>query len=154
LLPNTAKTQSLVIDASVLMAAVSPSEIRHADAKALLVAAHAKSVVLQEPVQFMLEIWASFRRRPRDLQQLGFMTLTSPVHMNLWPMAEADVQGFMTWLSANFPAIIPTRGGDLAYVWTALKCNVPLVSLDVGLQGYSGSDVTVADPKAALQFLP
>lgn len=46
----------VVVDTSVLVAAVSPQEIRHAESLDFLKEVHRRRVVLEEPAQFLLEL--------------------------------------------------------------------------------------------------
>ena len=143
--------KSVSVDASVLIAAASPREAGHLDAKTFLTEAHSKRAVLDVPIQFLFEVFAAFRRSPRDVAQLSFMA--DPMNMNLRTMTVDDSQEFVAWLAAAFPGQVPTRGGDLMYVWVAWKFKVPLVSLDVGMQQYSAAGLTVLGPKGALSLL-
>ena len=141
---------SVSLDASVLLAAVSPSEPSHEDAKDFLTQLHQRQLTVQVPAQFMLEIFAAFRRSPRDTNQLGFMTKANPMQLKLLCLGEAEVTDLIAWLSQAFPQRVPTRGGDLAYLWVAWKFHIPLVSLDGGMLRYSGPDAEVISPAQGL----
>lgn len=140
----------VVVDASVVVAAVSPQEIRHAESLDFLQEAHRRRVVLEEPAQFLLELYAVFTRTPRQLRQLGFMTEEDPISFNLKSLGTDEVQRLLAWLSSTFPGKCPTRGGDLAYAWIAWEAKLPLVTLDPGLHQFRGSGLDIYYPSDLL----
>jgi predicted nucleic acid-binding protein len=138
---------NLIIDASVVIAAVSPSETGHVEALEFLQRAHTAHAVFHEPPQFLLELYAVLTRRPRELRQLGFMIETDPMVLNWTPLAEPQVQRLLNWLTSNCPGKCPTRGADLAYVSSAVEVKLPLVTLDAGLQSFRSCGLDVCTPR-------
>jgi predicted nucleic acid-binding protein len=137
----------VVIDASVVVAAVSPSEPGYPEALEFLKRAHSTHAILHEPPQFLLELYAVLSRRPRELRQLGFMTEDDPLVVRWAPLGEAEIQNLLAWLTSNCPGKCPTRGADLAYVSTALRSPLPLVTLDSGLLSFRSCGVDVYAPQ-------
>jgi predicted nucleic acid-binding protein len=138
---------NLVIDASVVVAAVSPPEAGHVEALEFLQSAHTSHAVFHEPPQFLLELYSVLTRRPRELRQLGFMTETDPMILNWNPLAEPQVERLLAWLTSNCSGKCPTRGADLAYVSSALESQLPLVTLDRGLQSFRSCGLDVWAPR-------
>jgi hypothetical protein len=136
----------IVVDICVVVAAVSPKETRHAESLDFLQEAHRRRVVLEEPAQFLLELYAVLTRTPRQLRQLGFMTEEEPISLNLKPLGTEEVQRLLAWLSSTFPGKCPTRGGDLAYVWAAWETKLPLVTLDCGLHQFRSPGLDIYYP--------
>ena len=138
---------NLIIDVSVVIAAVSPSEPGHVEALEFLQRAHTSHAVFHEPPQFLFELYAVLTRRPRELRQLGFMTETDPMVLKWTPLGEPQVQRLLNWLTSNCPGKCPTRGADLAYVSSAVEAKLPLVTLDAGLQSFGSCGLDVYAPR-------
>jgi predicted nucleic acid-binding protein len=85
-------TSPLVIDASVLVAAVSPPEPGHEEALLLFRRIHEGRIAVMLPRQFFLEVYAAFSRNPRQVKALGFMTVDKPIKIQFCPLGEAEVQ--------------------------------------------------------------
>ena len=127
---------AIVVDASVVVAAVSPDELGYSESLALIREIHRRRVVLMEPPQYLLELYAVLTRSPRQLRELGFMTHDAPVVIEFRPLDDRELEHALGWLSSTFPGECPTRGGDLTYVWVAWQEAVPLVTLDAGLHKF------------------
>jgi hypothetical protein len=137
----------VVIDASVVVAAVSPTEDGHAEALEFLKRAHFTHATLHEPPQFLLELYAILSRRPRELRQLGFMTEEDPLVIRWAPLGEPEIQQLLAWLTSSCPGKCPTRGADLAYVSASLRGTIPLITLDGGLQSFRFCGLDVHAPQ-------
>jgi predicted nucleic acid-binding protein len=136
----------LVIDVSVLIAAVSTEEPRHEESHRFLKEIHKRKHPLREPAHFLLELYAVLNRRGRELKQLGFMTETDPLSIAFHGIGEPEVQRMLEWLMKNCPGRTPTRGADLAYLIVALETNGRLVTLDKGLMEYRSCGANVYYP--------
>lgn len=139
----------LIVDVSVVMAALSPHEGGHNDAFQLLKRAHAARAVLREPPQFLLELYAVLTRKPRQLRELGFLTDVDPMIIKFTPLGQSEVQSLVDWLIRHCPGKCPTKGADLAYVSAALETRLPLVTLDAGMQTFRSCGLDVCGPKEA-----
>jgi predicted nucleic acid-binding protein len=143
--------RSLVIDVSVLVAAVSPSESSHDEASQFLNEVHKRKPSLREPAHFLLELYAVLSRNPRQLQQLGFLTLHDPLEIEFHGIGAGEVQRLLAWLAANAQGRVSTRGADLAYLIVALENRCRLVTLDKGLLEYQKYGADVCSPRKALE---
>ena len=139
-------TTDVVLDVSVVIAAVSPDEVCHSESLRFVQAVHRHRLSLEVPAHFLLELYAVLNRSPRELRQLGFMTEENPVALRLKTIGEAEVQEVLAWVSAQLPGKSPTRGADLAYVWVARASGLPLVTLDKGLHFFTSAGVSVYYP--------
>jgi predicted nucleic acid-binding protein len=142
----------LVLDVSVVIAAVSPTEVRHSESLRFLQTVHRHRFSLEVPAHFLLELYAVLARSPRELRQLGFMTEENPVALRLKTIGEAEVQEILAWVSSELPGKSPARGADLAYVWVARKSGLPLVSLDEGMHTFTSAGVNVYYPGDLLKI--
>ena len=142
----------VVLDASVVVAAVSPTESRHVESSRFLKVIHQHRLGVEVPAHFLLELYAVLNRSPRELRQLGFMTEENPVVLRLKAIGEAQVQEILAWVSANLPGKSPTRGADLAYVGVARESGLPLVSLDRGIHQFTSAGVAVYYPDDLLRL--
>lgn len=136
----------MVVDASVVVAAVSPNEDRHEESLAFLRELHRRQIVLLEPPQFLLELYAVLNRSPRQLQELGFMRQDNALTIEVRSLGIGELQRFLDWATATFPGRSPTGGADLAYVSVALETRAALVTNDRGLHEFGGRDVTIHYP--------
>jgi len=136
----------VVLDTSVVIAAVSPSEERHSEALQFLHIVHRSRVSVHAPAHFLLELYAVLSRSPREVRQLGFMTEDEAIAVRLRTVGEAEAQATIAWVSSQMPGRSPTRGADLAYAWVARATGLPLVTLDKGLHEFTGYGVRVYYP--------
>lgn len=136
----------VVLDASVVIAAVSPAEPRHLECSRLIRMIHEHGQVVEVPALFLLELYTILTRSPRELRQLGFMSRENPVVLRLRSIGEDEVQAIIGWASENLTGRSPTRGADLAYVGVARAAGLPLVSLDRGLHEFNSVGVAVRYP--------
>ncbi len=136
----------IVLDVSVVIAAMSPGEAFHSESLRFIQAVHRHRLTLEVPAHFLLELYAVLTRSPRELRQLGFMTEIDPVPFRLRAIGETEVQEMLAWISSQLPGKSPTRGADLAYVWVARASRLPLVSLDKGLHQFTSAGVSVCYP--------
>jgi|CXWL01.1.fsa_nt_gi predicted nucleic acid-binding protein len=136
----------VVLDVSVVIAAVSPAEVRHAESLRFVQAVHGRRLSLEVPAHFLLELYTVLNRSPRQLRQLGFMTEENPVAFRLRTIGQAEVQETLAWVSSQLPGKSPTRGADLAYAWVARTSGLPLVTLDKGLHQFTGAGISVYYP--------
>jgi predicted nucleic acid-binding protein len=143
-------SQGYVLDNSVVVAAVSPAEPRHAESLAFLTAGHQRKVPVYVPAFFMLEMYAAYSRTPRELRVLGVFTEVNPLQFEMEPIDAAFVQEITTWLIAVMPGQVPTKGADLAYLGVARRRGLPLVTLDGGLHRFKGAGVDVCYPSELL----
>ena len=139
-------TTDVVLDASVVIAAVSPAETRHAESLPFVRAVQQRRLALEVPAHFLLELYAVLNRSPRELRQLGFMTEKDPVTLRLKTIGAAEVEKALAWVSSKLPGKSPTRGADLAYVWVAQESGLPLVTLDKGLHQFKDAGLDVLYP--------
>jgi len=137
---------SLVVDVSVVIAAVSPSETRHHESLQFMQAVHRRHIAIEAPAHFLLELYAVLNRSPRELQQLGFMTAHDPVTIRLVAIGEIEVEKTLAWVSSTFPGKSPTKGADLAYAWVARQSRLPLVTNDNGLHQFKNAGIDVYYP--------
>jgi predicted nucleic acid-binding protein len=136
----------VVVDVSVVVAAISPAEPRYAESLGFIQAVHERRLTLEVPAHFILELYAVTNRTPRKLQELGFMTEQNPIALRLKSIGEPEVQAVLAWVSSVFPGKSPTRGADLAYVWVARESGLPLVTLDNGLHQFREAGLQVYYP--------
>jgi predicted nucleic acid-binding protein len=136
----------VVLDASVVISAVSPLEPRHSEALQFLRFIHGSRLSVHAPAHFLLEIYAVLSRSPREVRALGFLTEENPIAVKLKTIGEAEVEAAITWVASQLPGRSPTRGADLAYAWVARASGLPLVTLDSGLHEFTGHDVRVYYP--------
>jgi hypothetical protein len=142
-----------VLDASIVVAAVSPDEAGHFDSVEFLRELQQHELPLIEPPSFHLELYAVLTRKPRELKKLGFLTSGNGLDFEVKAMGMNELRACLAFLTAHFPGRCPTRGADLAYVWVAYATDSPLVTLDKGLQGFRGGPVTILGPADALRGL-
>ena len=142
---------AIVVDASVVVAAVSPDELGYSESLALIREIHRRRVVLMEPPQYLLELYAVLTRSPRQLRELGFMTVDAPGFIEFKPLDVGELERALGWLTSTFPGQCPTRGGDLAYVWVARQAAVPLVTLDEGLRKFRSPGLDIRYPREQLR---
>ena len=106
--------KSLVLDASVLIAALSPGEMRHQESLDFIKELRPRKVLLEEPAHFMLELYAVMNRTSesqRVLSKLGFTTPDSPlIAMTFVPLGEPEIERFLGWMSSALPGQSPTAG--------------------------------------------
>lgn len=140
----------VVLDVSVVIAAVTPTEASHSESIQFMQAVHRHRLSLEVPAHFLLELYAVLNRSPRELRQLGFMTEENPIAFRLKAIGQTEVQETLAWISSELPGKSPTRGADLAYAWVARTSGLPLVSLDKGLHQFTGHGVSVYYPAELL----
>lgn len=143
---------AIVVDASVVVAAVSPDEPGYPESLALLGEIHRRRVVLKEPAQFLFEIYAVLTRSPSQLRELGFMTIDDPLSIEFKPLDAGELERALGWLTSTFPGECPTRGGDLTYVWVARQAAVPLVTLDAGLHKFRSPGLDIRYPREQMRL--
>lgn len=143
--------ESVVLDVSVLIAAVSEGEACHVEALDLFQALKARGASLDVPATFLLEVYAVLNRRPREIRKLGFFTETDPLSVRLRPVAEEQVRDIMDWMSTHMNGKMPTRGADLAYIGVAVNAELPLVTLDRGLLQFAEAGLRVYTPQEMLK---
>lgn len=141
---------SIVVDTSVVVAAVSPNEPRYAESLEFVRETHRRRLLLKEPAQFLLELYAVLTRSPRQLRELGFMTIDDPVSIEFKPLDAVELERALAWLTSTFPGKCPTRGGDLTYVWVAWRATVPLITLDDGLRQFNSPGLCIRYPREQL----
>lgn len=141
----------LVLDVSVVIAAVSPTELHHPECARLLNVIHQQNLGVEVPAHFVLELYSVLTRSPRELRQLGFMTKEDPIVLRVRSLGEVEVQEILGWASERLPGRSPTRGADLAYIGVARTTGLPLVSLDHGLHQFNSVGVAVYYPADLLK---
>ena len=140
----------IVLDVSVVVAAVSSNEPHHAEALAFLQEIKARAGRLQVPATFLLELYAVLNRSPREIRRLGFFTEDDPLYVELRPVDERLVQSILQWMQNKMRGQSPTRGADLAYVAVAVDLNLPLVTLDNGLRKFKDAGLPIYSPQEKL----
>ena len=142
------------MDASVLIAALSPKEVRHIESRDFIKELHRRGVLLKEPAQFLLELYAVMLRSTeaaRYGRELWFLTEENRIQMNLIALDEVEIQRFLLWMSSAMAGQSPTRrGADLAYACVAKKRGLPLVTLDNGLHKFAAAGLEVYSPSDLL----
>lgn len=140
----------VVVDTSVVVAAVSPREPRYAESLAFIREIHRRRLILKEPAHFLLELYAVLTRTPRRLRELGFMTSDDPVSIEFTSLDAAELERALAWLTSTFPGKCPTRGGDLTYVWVAWQARASLITLDGGLRQFLSPGLDIRYPSEQL----
>ena len=117
----------VTLDASVWLAALSPTERDHAACASLVSSLIERGVALHQPGLFVIEVCATVARRTRNralATDAGRATLEVPgliVH-------ELDHE--LAAEAAEIAAACALRGADAVYVATAKRMNATLVTLD------------------------
>ncbi|MBC7350612.1 MAG: PIN domain-containing protein [Candidatus Aminicenantes bacterium] len=140
----------IVLDASVVIPAVSKNERHHSEALAFIQELKTRAGRLEVPATFLLELYAVLNRSPREVRKLGFFTIDDPLYVELRPVDEGLVSSFLNWMESKMPGQSPTRGADLAYVAVAVDANLPLVTLDNGLRSFKDAGLAVYTPQEKL----
>lgn len=142
----------LVIDSSVVVTAMRPSEPGHADALdffARLADAQARGdVEVLAPPELWLEVHVATRRAQgaRDVAPLA--DPTRELAIATVPLADAaSIHDFLAELDARTRHKVPyTNATDLVYLWVAWQAGAALVTLDRALLKYHGAVCDVMRP--------
>ena len=133
----------LVIDSSVLIAAIRPSEPAHADAldfvRRLRAAQAAEAVQTFGPAELWLEVHVAEQRLAsagkRPAADAGAMQGLSGELVA--PRRQEDILEFLAELARRTRGKRPfANATDLVYVWAAAEVGAALVTLDEGLVKY------------------
>jgi len=142
------KIDRIVLDTSVLVAAVSPNESSQNVALSFLRRVHESRQCIEIPPTFLFEVYAALNRTPRKLSELLFLTEESGLNFLIHTQGTTEVQNMLEWLSVKAPGTVPTRGGDLAYLAIAVESGIPLFTFDKGMHAFSNYGVDIRYPDA------
>ena len=136
-------TRDVVVDASVWVSSLVPSDVHHVRCLAWFRAQASEGGALAAPALLLPEVAGAISRRTgkRGLAlDIVARLLTSP---NLRLEAVDEPMGA---LAARLAAEYALRGADAVYVATALRLGLPLVSLDQQQLAGAQAVVTVISP--------
>lgn len=144
----------LVLDSSVLVAAMKPAEPGHADARAFLdrlrATVAAGAALAFAPPELWLEVHVAEQRLARTRRN------ASPVESPLgWfavelvaPADEGAISEFLALLTKRMRGRRPfANATDLMYLWAAYRVEAAVVTLDEGLLKYQGVVCDVTQPQ-------
>jgi len=143
----------LVLDSSVVIAAVQASESSHAEARALVDRLRGPAAAESElfaPAELWLEVHVVEQRlarsrrgaaTPGDALRGLAITLVTP--------ADADaITAFLAHLEKRMHGRRPfANATDLVYLWAAWSTSATVVTLDEGMRGYHGIVCDVTAPQ-------
>jgi predicted nucleic acid-binding protein len=132
----------LVLDASVAIAAVRPSEPKHLAARARILRFMSDADLAVVPALFIVEVRGALAQLGFDRESFArwIDALTRPPHevVTLGPRA-AKAAG-------DIAARYKIRGPDACYVWLARREAIPLCTLDVEMAARGKTVCTVVEP--------
>jgi predicted nucleic acid-binding protein len=134
---------SVTIDASVWLAAISPTETAHAASLAVLRALARTGVTLHQPTLFVVEVCAAVARRTRDSRlalQAASVVRSEP------RIVTHEIDDVISADATQIAAHCALRGADSIYVSTARVTGSTLITLDNELLDRAGHHVRVTDP--------
>ena len=141
---NRVTLNSVTLDASVWLAAISAGEREHARCSALIESLVEQRVPLHQPGLFVIEVCATIARRTRDrtlAMAAGEATLAAP-YLMLYPLDHA-----LALEAAEVAATCALRGADAVYVATARHAGATLLTLDAEVRDRAGGVVAVRTPE-------
>ncbi len=133
----------ITIDASVLVAAASRTDVARPDAVAFLAAAVVADLPIHQPTLSLVEVAAAIARRTGDeqlAQEAGSALLAMPGVL----MHPLDLEASAD--AAAVAARLLLRGADAIYAATALRYRSTLVTLDDEIRSRASFLIDVASP--------
>lgn len=137
----------VVLDASVMIAAVTMREIGHAPAKAFMAGCTAHSLPILVPAIALAEFSGALSRTGRSVQQTRRMLA---VYRNQADFAVAPVEVALGEEAAAIALLQHIKGCDAIYLALARELASPLVTLDREQRERAPEDVEVLTPEQAL----
>jgi predicted nucleic acid-binding protein len=146
----------LVMDSSVLIAAMKPAETHHADAAEFLdrVRRASGSVDLFAPPELWLEVRVAAMKMEKSRNgpaPPSMAELLSGLPVELTPMTRVDeIDQFFEELGRRTRGKAPfANATDLVYLWAAWRMDATLITLDGGLLKYHRTVCDVTRPNDA-----
>ncbi|MDI3288597.1 PIN domain-containing protein [Polyangium sp. 15x6] len=145
----------LVLDSSVLVAAMKEADPGHADAVDFLDRLRAAHAAGQAEVFAPPELWIEVRAAAQKLGRFviapsrrGMDDLFEKLDVELVPITSvAEIDAFFERLERHMRNRSPfTNATDLVYLWVAFQRGAALVTLDAGLLKYHGMVCDVMRP--------
>lgn len=153
---HTLRAVRLVLDSSVVIAAVQPGEPSHAGARALIdrLRAGEPGVALFAPAELWLEVHVVEHRLARSRrggappgEALGGLAIELVTATD-----QASLTTFLDHLAQRMRGRRPmSNATDLAYLWAAWSVDATVVTLDEGMRGHHGVVCDVTAPEHALR---
>lgn len=137
----------VVLDASVMVAAVTMREIGHAPAKAFMEACTAHALPILIPAIALAEFSGALSRTGRSVQQTRRILA---VYRNQVDFAIAPVEIVLGEDAAAIALLQHIKGCDAIYLALAREQGLPLVTLDREQRERAPEDVEVLTPEEAL----
>ncbi|MDI1450457.1 type II toxin-antitoxin system VapC family toxin [Polyangium sp. 6x1] len=145
----------LVLDSSVLIAAMKEGDPGHADAVDFLDRLRAAHAAGQAEVFAPPELWIEVRAAAQKLRRVvvaphgrGMDELLATLGVELVPITSVEeIDAFFERLARHLRDRAPfTNATDLVYLWVAFRRAAALVTLDAGLIKYHGMVCDVMRP--------
>lgn len=137
----------IILDASVMVAAVTMREIGHAPAKAFMEACTAHSLPILIPAIALAEFSGALSRTGRSVQKTRRFLA---VYRSQADFAVAPVEVALGEDAAAIALLQHIKGCDAIYLAVARELGLPLVTLDREQRERAPEDVEVLTPEEAL----
>jgi predicted nucleic acid-binding protein len=145
--------QSFVLDSSVLIAAIKPTDTGHADAVDLLhrlqIAQANGRITLLAPPELWLEVRVAIQKLPKTSgAHRESENVLDHLPVELVPITSvSEIDAFFDALKRFVRDRPPfSNATDLAYLWVAWHRNATLITFDAGLLKYNGMVCDVMRP--------
>jgi predicted nucleic acid-binding protein len=137
----------IVIDASVLVAALHPRDVNHLQSREWLRRIVLAAEEIAAPMILLSEVAGAITRRTSDAAegQLAAQRILTLPRVQLFP-----VDARIALLAAQVAVDLRLRGADATYVAVAMWLNVPLVTWDREQFERGGRRVTVYQPDPSI----